>query len=44
MAAPAETALSATDSPVSVVEQALATWGTQPCVYFLAYRALHNHN
>ncbi|MER7190644.1 transporter [Streptomyces flaveolus] len=23
---------------------ALATWGTQLCVYYLAYRALHHHN
>ncbi|MFE9741350.1 transporter [Streptomyces sp. NPDC006477] len=23
---------------------ALATWGTQACVYFRAYRALHDHN
>ncbi|MFD8295095.1 transporter [Streptomyces bauhiniae] len=23
---------------------ALATWGTQACVYFFAYRALHDHN
>ena len=23
---------------------ALTTWGAQMCVYYYAYRALHNHN